>query len=160
MIKLLLLLAIISNICSCSNGDDILATDGSKIELVPFRLVGPDNAEYKFEALAAHRRADNSVSVVAYTDIDSEKGFWALDIKLTDPKTQVTGDEIKCSHVSFSQPLSSNSHNYAYSYTGSIKFAASDGKYLLLRMENAKFRLADGDFTLNGHLKCKYESDR
>ncbi|MBO4536793.1 MAG: hypothetical protein J5702_06260 [Bacteroidales bacterium] len=62
------------------------------------------------------------------------------------------GQELKLERIHFSAPLSSNSNNYTSAFTGKIILKEKNNKKAVLRMQDVHFKIAVGEYILNGDL--------
>ena len=62
------------------------------------------------------------------------------------------GEELKLERMDFGMPLSSNSADYANSFTGKMILKAVNRHKAVILMENVHFTIAHGEFVLNGDL--------
>ena len=62
------------------------------------------------------------------------------------------GEELRLERVNFGMPLSSNSADYTSSFTGKMILKEKNHNKAIIRMQDVHFKIAHGEFILNGDL--------
>ena len=124
-------------------------TSGGK--LLPLAITGPDG---KMELHATYYPSPSDVpgcfGVISHTDgKDVFSSMW-LDFYAKDDVTP--GEELHFENLMFGAPLSSDSRNYANSYTGRMILKEKTRNRVVIRMEDVHFSILHGEYTLNGDL--------
>ena len=65
------------------------------------------------------------------------------------------GQELKLERLTFGMPLSSNSADYAWTFTGKMLLKEKSGRKAIIRMQDVRFKTAQGEFILNGDLVAR-----
>ncbi len=117
----------------------------------PAELLGPDGP---MELTATYYPSPSDVpgcfGVISHTDgRDVFTSMW-LDFYARDDVKP--GEELSFEKLSFSAPLSSDSHSYTDSYTGRMILKEKTGDRVVIRMEDVHFSILHGEYTLDGNL--------
>ncbi len=128
-----------------------LAAGCTSIRIVPLEMKGPDG---RMVLTASYYPNPSDVPgcfvVISHTDgRDVFSSMW-LDFYAND--NVKPGEELHFENLSFGAPLSSDSRNYANSYTGRIILKEKTRNRVVIRMEDVHFSILHGEYTLNGDL--------
>lgn len=118
---------------------------------IPFEMSGPDGAML-LDANYYPSPSDvpGCFGVISHTDgRDVFSSIW-LDFYAND--NVKPGEELHFENLTFGAPLSSDSRNYASSYTGRMILKEKTRKRVVIRMEDVHFSILHGEYTLNGDL--------
>jgi len=91
--------------------------------------------------------------VIASTGIGSDADCLSLSFCFYDDTN--VGQELKLERVMFGMPLSSDSRDYAYSFSGKMILKSRTETEVVIGMENVCFSIKHGVYTLNGDLVAK-----
>ena len=96
--------------------------------------------------------------VISHTDgKDVFSSLW-LDLYANDDVKP--GDELKPERLMFGASLSSDSRNYANSYTGRMILKEKTMDRVIIRMDNVRFSILHGEYTLNGDLVALVKEEK
>ncbi len=132
---------------------------GSNGNLIPLELSGPDGS---MELTATYYPSPSDVpgcfEVISHTDgRDVFSSMW-LDFYAKDDVT--VGEELHFESLMFGAPLSSDSRNYALSYTGKMILREKTKDRVVIRMEDVHFSILHGEYSLNGDLVAMVKDDQ
>ena len=65
------------------------------------------------------------------------------------------GQDLKFERLLFGMPYSSNSADYTANFSGRMILKEMTGKRAVIRMQDVRFKIAHGEFVLNGDLVAK-----
>ncbi len=141
MRRILLYLAILAFTAGCGSNRDIL----------PLEISGPDGP---MELTATYYPSPSDLpgcfGVISHTDgRDVFSSIW-LDFYAKDDIK--VGEELYFDNLMFGAPLSSDSRNYANSYTGRMILKEKNKDRVVIRMKDVHFSILHGEYSLNGDL--------
>lgn len=127
------------------------AANCSSSQIVPLEMEGPDG---KMVLTATYYPSPSDVpgcfGVISHTDgKDVFSSMW-LDFYARD--NVKPGEELNFDNLMFGAPLSSDSRNYANSYTGKMILKKKTRDRVVIRMDDVHFTILHGEYTLNGDL--------
>lgn len=70
------------------------------------------------------------------------------------------GQELRFEKLMFGVPLSSDSRNYADSYTGKMILREKTKERIVIRMEDVRFTILHGEYTLSGDLVALVKKEK
>jgi len=128
-----------------------LAAGCTSSRIVPLEMDGPDG---RMVLTASYYPNPSDVpgcfGVISHTDgRDVFSSMW-LDFYANDNVNP--GEELHFENLTFGAPLSSDSRNYANSYTGRMILKEKTRDRVVIRMEDVHFSILHGEYTLNGDL--------
>ena len=135
-----------------------LAAGCTSCRIIPLEMVGPDGSM----VLSASYYPNPSdvpgcFGVISHTDgRDVFSSIW-LDFYARDDVKP--GEELHFENLTFVAPLSSDSRNYANSYTGRMILKEKTKDRVVIRMEDVHFSILHGEYTLNGDLVATVNED-
>ena len=124
---------------------------GSNGNLLPLELLGPDGP---MELSATYYPSPSDVpgcfGVISHTKgRDVFSSMW-LDFYAKDEVK--VGEELHFENLMFGAPLSSDSRNYANSYTGRMILKEKRKDKVVIQMENVRFSILHEEYSLTGDL--------
>ena len=135
------------------DGDDE-TVDGIDLTLNPLILTGPDGV---MTLTASYLPSPSDVpgceGIISHT---SGKNVWNsiwLDFYFQD--TTPVGGELQLERFWFGAALSSNSNNFAHTFTGKMILKERSAKRVVISMEDVRLSIAHGDYKLNGYMVAK-----
>ena len=140
------LISLINLVCltGCSSHSDFARN-------IPLEMSGPDGAMV-LDANYYPSPSDvpECFGVISHTEgRDVFTSIW-LDFYAKDD--MIPGEELHFENLMFGAPLSSDSRNYANSYTGRMILKEKTRDRVVIRMEDVHFSILHGEYTLNGDL--------
>ncbi len=126
--------------------------------ILPLEMEGPDG---KMVLSAAYYPVPSDIpgcfGVISHTGgRDVFSSLW-LDFYAKDDTKP--GEELKPERLMFGASLSSDSRNYAHSYTGRMVLKEKTRDRLVIRMEDVRFSILHGEYTLNGDLVARVKEE-
>ena len=136
-----------------------IAGCGSNGNLIPLELTGPDGP---MELTATYYPSPSDVpgcfGVIFHTEgRDVFSSMWLDFYAKNDVKV---GEELHFENLMFGAPLSSDSRNYANSYTGKMILREKTKDKVVIRMEDVHFSILHGEYSLNGDLVAMVKDDQ
>ena len=136
-----------------------IAGCGSNGNLIPLELTGPDGP---MELTATYYPSPSDVpgcfGVIFHTEgRDVFSSMWLDFYAKNDVKV---GEELHFENLMFGAPLSSDSRNYANSYTGKMILREKTKDKVVIRMEDVHFSILHGEYSLNGDLGAMVKDDQ
>lgn len=124
---------------------------GCRQETIPLVFEGPDGP-MTLTATYYPNPSDvkDCFGVISHTEgRDVFSSMW-LDFYAKD--NVKPGQELCFENLTFGAPLSSDSRNYANSYTGKMVLREKTKDRIVIRMEGVRFTILHGEYTINGDL--------
>lgn len=118
---------------------------------IPFEMSGPDGA-MTLEASYYPSPSDvpGCFGVISHTD--GKDVFSSIWLDFYTQENSKIGEDLVFQNLMFGAPLSSDSREYANSYTGKMILREKTGKRVVIRMEDVHFSIQHGEYILNGDL--------
>lgn len=130
-------------------------TEGCTSGLTPFEMNGPDGP---MKLTASYYPSPSDVpgcfGVISHTDGNSVFSSIWLDFYAKDDVKP--GEEILPQKLMFGASLSSDSRNYAHSYSGKMILKEKTKDRVVIQMDDVHFSILHGEYTLNGDLVAFY----
>lgn len=138
----------------------LLFTSGcASVRTVPLEMSGPDGEmELKATYYPSPSDVPGCFGVISHTDgRDVFSSMW-LDFYARDDVKP--GEELHFENLMFGAPLSSDSRNYANTYTGRMILREKSKERVIIRMEDVHFSILHGEYTLNGDLVATVNDEK
>jgi hypothetical protein len=132
---------------------------GCRQESIPLVFEGPDGP---MTLTATYYPSPSDVKycfgVISHTEgRDVFSSMW-LDFYAKDDVRP--GQELRFEKLMFGAPLSSDSRNYADSYTGKMILREKTKDRIVIRMEDVRFTIFHGEYTINGDLVALVKKEK
>lgn len=132
---------------------------GCRQETIPLVFEGPDGP---MTLTATYYPSPSDVKdcfgVISHTEgRDVFSSMW-LDFYAKDDVRP--GQELRFEKLMFGAPLSSDSRNYANSYTGKMILREKTKDRIVIRMEDVRFTIFHGEYSINGDLVALVKIDK
>ena len=140
--------------CNMSReGADAAGDDTASVAVLgnELKLTGPDGElRMMAEYIPMPKDQPGCFEIIAYTDgKDVFTSLWLICCVKNDTRV---GEELKLERVDFCAALSSDSRNYATSFTGRMILKERSMGRVVIGMEDVHFSILHGEYVLNGDL--------
>ena len=154
--RIVLFMVILMGLAGCNMSREVADAAGDDPTLVAvldneLKLTGPDG-ELRMMAdyIPMPEDQPGCFEIIAYTDgKDVFTSLWLICCVSNDTRV---GEELKLERVDFCAALSSDSRNYATSFTGRMILKERTMGRVVIGMEDVHFSILHGEYVLNGDL--------